>query len=188
MARWRSNLTLLLPVFLAASGMAIGLAIAPASSHENTLHAFQGGSDGALPNGGLIDGKNGNFYGTTVDGGSNSGCQGCGVIFKIAPDGAETVLYSFQGGNDGAGPSGSLLKDKAGNLFGTTLGGGNACSLSGGCGTVFKLAPDGTETVLFVESGWYRLTACRTKQNPEYSPASPAISGANARISPDKHA
>src|ERR1700722_5190466 len=59
-----------------------------------------------------------------------------------------TVLYSFAGGNDGSSPLGPLLLDASGSLFGTTRNGGGSGCKPFGCGTVFKLAPDGTETVL----------------------------------------
>jgi len=116
---------------------------------EIVLHAFAGGNDGDYPSAGLIMGLTGSLYGTTGSGGGN-GCEGgygCGTVFKIAPDGTETVLYAFTSGTDGAYPDGRLTMDKRGNLYGTTLEGG-VCGLRYGCGTVFKLAPDGTKTVL----------------------------------------
>ena len=116
---------------------------------ETVLHTFTGGSDGSLPRGSLIMDKAGNLYGTTESGGSGGGDCGCGTVFKLAPDGTETILYSFKAGNDGYSPFGGVIADKAGNLYGTTLEGGNG----GGSGIVFKLAPDGTETVLHAFSG-----------------------------------
>jgi len=111
------------------------------------LYSFQGSSDGWEPLGGLLKDKVGNLYGTT--GGGGNGDQG--TVFKLAPDGTESVLYAFKGGSDGDNPETGVIMDKAGNLYGTTFaGGGMHCShTSAGCGTVFKLAPDGTETVLF---------------------------------------
>jgi uncharacterized repeat protein (TIGR03803 family) len=115
------------------------------SGTETVLHAFEAGSDGYFPESGLTMDKVGNLFGTTVGGGNGCGGEyGCGTVFKIAPDGTETVLYSFAGGNDGSAPYGSLLGDNDGNLYGTTAGDGVDNS-----GTVFKLAPDGTETVLY---------------------------------------
>jgi uncharacterized repeat protein (TIGR03803 family) len=114
---------------------------------ETTLYAFQGGSDGASPQAGLIEDSTGNFYGTTVGGGiftCVNGSIGCGVVFKLAPDGTETVLHAFQGGSDGDLPRSGLIADKIGNLYGTTTAGG-----PNGYGTVFELTPDGTETVLY---------------------------------------
>ena len=99
------------------------------------LHTFQG-TDGATPTGGLVIDKAGNLYGTTALGGGHN----LGLVFKLAPepDGkwSETVLHSFQG-TDGVNPTGDLVIDKAGNLYGTTESGGGHNS-----GLVFKLAPD----------------------------------------------
>lgn len=105
-------------------------------------------ADGVGPSGDLVQDADGNLYGTTQYGGGGT-CDGgatCGVIFKIAPDGRETVLHEF-GNVDGAFPNGGLVRDRAGNLYGTTFSGGVGCQYSL-CGTVFRLAPDGTETVL----------------------------------------
>lgn len=110
---------------------------------ETILHSFGDGGDGAHPYCKLIQDSSGNFYGTTTHGGAN----GYGVVFKLATDGTETVLYSFAGGTDGKRPVAGVIKDKAGNLYGTTAYGGL------GWGTVFKLASDGTETVLYRFAG-----------------------------------
>jgi len=126
---------------------------------ESVLHAFQGGSDGAEPGGGVIRDANGNLYGTTGGGGNTDNiCPpiGCGTVFKIAPDGTESVLYAFQAGNDGVAPAAGLVMDAAGNLYGTTGYGGNGVNCPNGpsgCGTVFKLAQDGSETVLYAFKG-----------------------------------
>jgi uncharacterized repeat protein (TIGR03803 family) len=106
---------------------------------ETILYAFAGGNDGISPFAGLLADKQGNLYGTTLEGGDNSE----GTVFKVTPAGTETVLYSFKGGNDGAAPQSNLIADSQGNLYGTTVEGGSANS-----GTVFKLAPGGTETIL----------------------------------------
>jgi uncharacterized repeat protein (TIGR03803 family) len=119
---------------------------------EQVLYAFSGGSDGGYPEAvNLIADKSGNLYGTTSSGG-DEGC-GCGTVFKLAPDGTETVLYAFTGGTDGSGPYAGLIADQAGNLYGTTAGGGGTGCGGSGCGTVFRLAPDGTETVLYAFQG-----------------------------------
>lgn len=94
------------------------------------LHNFGGGLDGANPEGALILDKTGNLYGTTTAGGSSN----AGTVFKISAAGHETVLYSFTGAADGAVPEAGLARDGAGNLYGTTTGGG-----ANGNGTVFKL-------------------------------------------------
>jgi uncharacterized repeat protein (TIGR03803 family) len=114
---------------------------------ETVLHSFTGGSDGLDPFSGLIADKKGNLYGTTQLGGTCDGTFGCGTVFKIAPDGSETVLYSFTGGSDGANPIDSLIADTEGNLYGTAYAGGS------GFGTVFELAPDGAETTLHTFTG-----------------------------------
>jgi uncharacterized repeat protein (TIGR03803 family) len=114
---------------------------------ETVLYAFTGGSDGANPGGRLSKDTAGNLYGITGSGGVIADCggYGCGTVFRLAPDGTETVLHAFTGGSDGAYPGGRLIWDAAGNLYGTTFEGGNTdCR----CGIVFELAPDGTETVL----------------------------------------
>jgi len=128
---------------------------------ESVLYAFTGGSGGENPTGGLIADKKGDLYGAG-GGGNPGGCggQGCGVVFKLTPKGKISIIYAFQGGTDGAIPSGSLLMDKAGNMYGTTGGGGGTdCDNGFGCGTVFKIAPGGAETVLYAfqggNDGWF---------------------------------
>jgi len=133
---------------------------------ETVLHTFQNnGVDGSGPVSSLIADAAGNLYGTTLDGGTGScnfeGVLGCGTVFELSPvEGGgwtETVLYSFQGGNDGEYPRAGLIFDAAGNLYGTTQDGGiyQYCNIDnitvGGCGTVFELSPTAggwTETVL----------------------------------------
>jgi uncharacterized repeat protein (TIGR03803 family) len=114
---------------------------------EKLLYSFKGGNDGALPQGGLLRDKEGNLYGATAAGGDLScsdpigGGVGCGVVFKVSPTGQETVLHTFKGGRDGLMPFGSLIWDAAGNIYGTTIYGGddNGCGAGLGCGTVFEL-------------------------------------------------
>jgi uncharacterized repeat protein (TIGR03803 family) len=129
------------------------------SGKKTTLYEFKGGTDGEQPHGNLVFDANGNLYGTTEYGGNLSvscgGYQGCGVIFKIDPAGNETTLYSFTGGSDGGEPLAGLARDTAGNLYGTTAGGGlPGCNyFTQGCGVVFKLDPSGKETVLHTFGG-----------------------------------
>jgi uncharacterized repeat protein (TIGR03803 family) len=109
------------------------------------------------PNGRLVKDADGNLYGTTFFG-PNYGCYfgfGCGVVFELSPTGAETVLYNFTGGADGGNPAAGLIRDAAGNLYGTTALGGTvgSCAHNAGCGVIFKLTPSGTETVLYTFSG-----------------------------------
>jgi uncharacterized repeat protein (TIGR03803 family) len=129
---------------------------------ETVLHSFQGSSssDGFLPEAGVIIDKEGALYGTRFVGGSNN-CEpdGCGTVFKLTPPTkgqktwTETVLHSFQGGNDGYFSYAGLIADKRGALYGTTFGGGRLY------GTVFKLTPPApgqntwTETVLHSFTG-----------------------------------
>ena len=113
-----------------------------ATGEETVLHSFTY-SDGAFPDAGLIRDEAGNLYGTTSGGGLVCGLHGCGTVFKVDPSGNETVLHSFTNTPDGAGPYASLVRDKAGNLYGTTLNGG-----AFGPGTVFKVDTSGNETVL----------------------------------------
>jgi uncharacterized repeat protein (TIGR03803 family) len=128
----------------AGSGAGIVFKVAP-NGAETVLYFFcsqTNCTDGAFPEAGLIVDSAGNFYSTTQQGGAN----GRGTVFKLAPDGTETVLYSFCAQTncpDGSAPEGGLVVDKKGNLYGTTYEGG-----ASDYGTVFKLAPDGTETVL----------------------------------------
>jgi uncharacterized repeat protein (TIGR03803 family) len=123
---------------------------------ETNLYSFSG-ADGRWPASTLLMDGAANLFGTTIEGGSGCGGLGCGAVFKLAPDGTETVLYSFKGGSDGNWPGPSLIRDQSGNLYGTTYWGGNiSCSVirqhknKPGCGTVFKLANGGTETVLYI--------------------------------------
>ncbi len=109
---------------------------------ETGLYTFAGTPDGATPMGGLIRDGQGNFYGTTEFG----GVYGSGTVFKLTPAGEETILYNFTGGADGANPQGGLAMDGQGNLYGTTLGGGNQnelCAPRGatGCGVLFEVTP-----------------------------------------------
>ncbi len=110
------------------------------AGNETVLHSFTGGLDGGTPYGGLIRDKAGNLYGATYSGGASN----LGTVFKMDPSGTEKVLYSFTGtSGDGCYPYGGLFRDGAGNLYGTTANCGKS-----GAGTVFKVHPNGTETVL----------------------------------------
>lgn len=129
-----------------------------ASGSETVLYAFKGSPDGANPGASLIRDSSGNFYGTTVAGGTGTNCKdtgGCGTVFKVDPQGNEAILYSFQGGADGSFPVSNLIFDSAGNLYGTTSGQGD-----GDPGTIFKLDTSGNETVV------YRFTGGSDGSNP----------------------
>jgi len=140
------------------SGVVFKLAPNPNGSWtESVLYNFcslANCADGRAGGGGLIFDQAGNLYGTTSLGGGGSCPDGCGVVFQLTPnvDGSwkENVLHSFSGGTDGAGPQSGLTLDQAGNLYGTTLGGGSStpCVFAVGCGVVFKLTPGGREEIL----------------------------------------
>ena len=116
---------------------------------EKVLYSFTGGSDGQYPVGALIASASGKLYGTTYSGGA----YGFGTVFSMTKDGTKTTLYDFAGGKDGANTYATLFEDKTGSLYGATvLGGGSGCG-GYGCGTIFKLAPDGTETVVHTFKG-----------------------------------
>ena len=106
----------------------------------NALYAFTGNNDGAYPQGALTLGPDGNFYGTTQQGGTN----GFGTVFEITPNGVVTPLWSFTGGNDGANPQAGLTLGRDGNLYGTTQQGG-----TNGFGTVFQITANGVVTPLY---------------------------------------
>ena len=142
-------------------GMGTVFTVNPAVTESGkTIYSFGASpGDGMAPGVPLIQGSDGNLYGTTATGGAPSTTcpQGCGTVFKITPAGTETVLYSF--GNspaDGQGPSGALVLASDGNFYGATASGGST-ALSGtpnsncqnGCGTVYRITPSGIETVLY---------------------------------------
>jgi len=120
---------------------------------ETVLYSFcaqRNCTDGYSPFAGLVFDQKGDLYGTTYEGGAFSDCVGCGggVVFKITPKGKEIVLHSFNG-TDGEYPLAGVVFDQKGNLYGTTFdGGSNSCYPYRGCGVVFKLTPEGKETVL----------------------------------------
>jgi len=115
----------------------------------------QQGCIGRIPWAGLMQGVDGNFYGTAQQGGNGS-CSGlgvgCGVVFKLTPGGALTQLHAFSGA-DGVAPYAGLVQGADGNFYGTTQYGGayNNCPEGSGlgCGTVFKITPDGALTTLY---------------------------------------
>ena len=124
---------------------------ASAQGTEQALYAFQGGpNDGANPFGRPIFDSAGNLYGTTIAGGNT---YWAGSVYELAPNNGawtETMIYSFSGQADGASPEAGLIMDQAGNLYGTTCGGGH------GFGTVFELLPSNgswTQQVLHTFTG-----------------------------------
>ena len=131
------------------------------SATFTTIYNFclqSGCTDGAFPDAGLVQATNGDFYGTTGEGGANGGANcapdgGCGTVFKITASGDLTTLYGFcakSGCTDGRLPIGTLVNATNGNFYGTTNEGGvSTCAVSGlSCGTVFKITPSGKLTTL----------------------------------------
>jgi uncharacterized repeat protein (TIGR03803 family) len=108
------------------------------------LYKFSGGNDGGFPYANLVQGKDGNFYGTTYNGGTNS----LGNVFQLTPGGQFNVLYSFTGGSDGGFPYAGLVQGSDGNLYGTTYLGGTY-----GFGTVFEITTGGNLTPLLSFTG-----------------------------------
>jgi uncharacterized repeat protein (TIGR03803 family) len=101
------------------------------------LHNFEG-TDGYDPTGGLVQGSDGDLYGTTYGGGANRD----GTVFKITPGGTFTKLHNFNG-TDGSNPDGGLVQGTDGNFYGTTSAGG-----ANGDGTIFEITPGGALTTL----------------------------------------
>jgi uncharacterized repeat protein (TIGR03803 family) len=125
---------------------------------ETVIYTFPGL---VAPNGGLIADAGGSLYGTTLDGGSCDSYYGCGTVYKLTPPtapGAEwtqQVLYNFQGGNDGWAPSGGLVMDKTGALYGVTGQGG-----PGEAGVVYKLTPPFGDSQNWTESILHTFSGC----------------------------
>ncbi len=145
--------------------------ISPNGTGTGPAYQFEGGADGANPYG-LVQGTDGNLYGTTGSGGAYCPSYGCGTVFKITPGNRLTTLYNFSCGLtncvDGARAAGTLVQGADGNFYGTTASGGDmTCEnsvLPYGCGTVFKITPGGALTTLHIfhgldgaQPGWLRL-------------------------------
>jgi uncharacterized repeat protein (TIGR03803 family) len=115
--------------------------ISPDGSYSNLYSFGSQPNDGSEPDGGLVQGNDGNFYGTTTYGGSSIN----GTVFRISPDGSYSNLYSFGSQpNDGSEPDGGLVQGNDGNFYGTTSGGGSNIN-----GTVFRISPVGSYSNLY---------------------------------------
>jgi hypothetical protein len=143
---------------------------------ETILYSFPTAKQGYLPNGDLVFDSAGNLYGATIfGGGKGTTCDKfyggqCGVVFKLSPPKqkggkwTEKVLHSFAGGKDGAYPSGALILDSKGAVYGTTYFGGYNCphNSNQGCGTVFELKPPATKSSTWIENVIYRFNPARS--------------------------
>ena len=154
---------------LVAILLALPVNMAHAASYA-VLHRFASLAEGVAPAAGVTQGPDGTLYGTTSAGGtlaciSPDDIPGCGTVFALAPKGAggtgwkATVLYRFTGIDDGFAPLAGLLRDQAGNLYGTTAAGGanaenSACGVDG-CGTVFRLAPPESQGAAWTKTTLY---------------------------------
>ena len=118
--------------------------------------------DGTQPGAGLVQGVDGNFYGTTPTGGANDNA----AVYRITPSGTLTTLHSFchqTACADGSYPNGGLVPATDGDLYGTTTFGGT-CALSSGCGTIFKITPGGALTTLY---SFCSLSGCTDGETPD---------------------
>lgn len=124
-----------------------------AAGEERLIYSFRGGTDGDFPSAPPIQGRDGALYGITTYGGANLNMatlcdRGCGTVFRVTPQGKETVLHAFRGGMlDGVHPASSLVQASDGTLYGTTSGGGSDIDI--GVGTVFKVGPNAQQSMLY---------------------------------------
>src|ERR1700720_4320604 len=116
------------------------------NGNETGLYSFSG-PDGCYPTGVTMDAA-GNLYGTTAAGGGNTCNLGGGVVFKLEPNGVETVLHMFTNGPDGNTPDAGVVLDAAGDIYGTTSSGGPSNN-----GAIFELDPSGNEILVIPFDG-----------------------------------
>jgi uncharacterized repeat protein (TIGR03803 family) len=143
--------------------------ISPGGSYSN-MYSFAGYPyDGSYPEGGLVQGGDGNFYGTTFNGGTSTNCTaGCGTVFRISPSGIYTTLYSFSNSsNDGGYPNAGLVQGSDGNFYGLTNTGG-----TNGNGVVFLISPSGSLTNLYSFMGF----------SGEFGPGSVLVQGSDGNF------
>jgi hypothetical protein len=140
----------------------------------STIYTFTGGSDGGTPNGGLVMDSTGAIYGTASSGGS---WLNQGLVYKLTPPAAgtnqwkQTVIHYFYhsyafGADDGANPSGGLIMDRSGALYGVTNLGGSIANVSGSYGTVYKLTPVDVARTNWQETVLYRFKGGADGANP----------------------
>ena len=138
--------------------LATAAGVAPAQTNYVLLHTFKGGpTDGAGPDGSLILDSAGNLYGTTVYGGPAGNANlysGNGVVYKLSSSGKETMLYNFTGTLGDGAPYVGVIRDSAGNLYGTTYS-----------GEVYELNSSGKETMSCILTDGYDLSAGVTRDS-----------------------
>jgi uncharacterized repeat protein (TIGR03803 family) len=117
---------------------------------KTVLYNFAGSSDPASPTSTPLQDSKGNIYGLAKFGG---GSCNCGAVYELSRKGQERLIHSFAGGSDGFSPSYGLTRDTNGNLYGATTEGGTTNCDGYGCGTVFEVAPNGKETILYAFLG-----------------------------------
>jgi uncharacterized repeat protein (TIGR03803 family) len=129
------------------AGVGVVFEISSASGFE-VLHDFTEVEGGTPDSGPTLDSA-GNIYGTAANFGAGEG----GILYKLEPGGGFFVLYSFTFGPEGGGPVGGVALDPAGNIYGTTNGGGSANCGAFGCGAVYELDTAGNCTVVHSFAG-----------------------------------
>ncbi len=149
-----------------------------AAGQLTTLYKFVEATDGRHLLGALVEGTDGNFYGTTELGGG-SGCSGfgCGTVFKITPGGKLTTIHLFDF-VDGSEPEAGLILGTDGNFYGTTEFGGTGGCYQNGCGTAFKITASGTLTTLYRFCSDYQNGECLDGQFPR----APLVEGSDGNF------
>ncbi len=146
---------------LAGGGVGLGTVYKITPAGVLTPLASFYGTNGSYPRSRLVQASDGNFYGTTHNGGANpnpgiySSGQGYGTVFRVTPDGAQSVLASFWGTN-GACPAGGLVEGPDGNLYGTTRAGGATFGqgyAGFGYGSIFRITTNGALTTFYSFTG-----------------------------------
>ena len=143
--RWKCKSTYFVRVIIAV----VGMTVFSCAQTYTTLASFNVTNGDEPYYGPLVQGRDGNLYGTALGGGANANA---GTIFKMTPGGTLTVIYNFcaqPNCTDGASSVAGLVLGRDGNFYGTTLGGGNTgCAYPQGCGVLFKVTPKGVLTTL----------------------------------------